>query len=68
MIRRVNDVFLISTRHTDYLFWKMDTGHLEHLYYGPSLGYREDTPDEVIEQDARAMCEKRVFEKGNIIS
>ena len=68
MIRRVNDVFLISTRHTDYLFWKMDTGHLEHLYYGPSLGYGEDTPDEVIEQDARAMCEKRVFEKGNIIS
>lgn len=61
MITILNDtVFCLQTLHTTYLFRKMPSGHLEHLYYGESLGT-------VTEEDARALSEKRGCETGNMI-
>ena len=34
MITVENQLFSLHTRHTSYLFRVMETGHLEHLYYG----------------------------------
>ena len=49
MITILNDtVFCLQTAHTTYLFRKMPSGHLEHLYYGDSLGT-------VTEEDALAL-------------
>lgn len=61
MITILNDtVFCLQTAHTTYLFRKMPSGHLEHLYYGDSLGT-------VTEEDALALSEKRGCETGNMI-
>ena len=68
MIKRCGDCFVLQTPGTTYAFRVMDTGHLEHLYYGASLNWTEDTPDEMILSDCRAMWEKRVFETGNSIA
>ncbi len=37
MIYERDGVFLLETEHTSYLFRVMETGHLEHLYYGSRL-------------------------------
>ena len=37
MITVENQLFSLYTRHTSYLFRVMETGHLEHLYYGRKI-------------------------------
>lgn len=37
MITVENQLFSLHTRHTSYLFRVMETGHLEHLYYGRKI-------------------------------
>lgn len=37
MIRKENDVFILETSNTTYCFRVLETGHLEHLYYGRRL-------------------------------
>ena len=37
MIHYQNGTFILSTAHTSYIFRTMETGHLEHLYYGKKL-------------------------------
>ncbi|MDD5921909.1 MAG: alpha-galactosidase [Eubacteriales bacterium] len=62
MIRILNEsVFCLETKNTAYLFQKLPSGHLEHLYYGASVGH-------VTEEDARALSENRGCETGNMIS
>jgi len=49
MIRVENNIFVLETKETTYLFRVMETGHLEHLYYGKKLvlpaEYLESTVD-----------------------
>ena len=68
MIRRSKNVFVLSTPGTTYLFQVLPSGHLEHLYYGPSLGGFAGKTDEEILQDAKCLEEKRAFPAGNMIS
>ncbi len=67
MIRIAGNVYLLSTPGSSYLFQVLETGHLEHLVYGPAI-CREDQTDAQILQDARALSQKRVFPFGNSIS
>lgn len=55
MITGENGVFALETEQTSYLFRVMDTGHLEHLYYGRKIRFR----------DVSALAEKHSFPPGD---
>lgn len=55
MVTEKNGVFSLETEHTSYLFAVTETGHLEHLYYGRKIHFRDDT----------ALREKHAFAPGN---
>ncbi len=64
MIRERNGVFLLQTANTSYLFRIMDSGHLEHLYYGRKLYIgKPDTP--AWEDGIRALSQK--FSNANSV-
>lgn len=58
MIRRINEFFVLETAHTTYAFRVTETGHLEHMYYGPKITVESG-------EDASALVEKHVFAPGN---
>lgn len=68
MIRIADRVFTLDTPDTTYMFRVLPEGHLEHLYYGASLGDPAEKTDEEIQEDAEALGEKREFPQGNAIS
>ena len=37
MIKVTDNIFTLSTENTTYAFMRLDSGHLEHLYYGPRI-------------------------------
>lgn len=59
MIRREKEYFIIETKNTTYCFRVMETGHLEHLYYGRKISLPEG-------KGAEALIEKQVFIPGNL--
>lgn len=59
MIRQFDHVWVLDTLNTTYCFRKLDTGHLEHLYYGERIAI-----DSVAE--AEALFEKHAFAAGNV--
>ncbi len=58
MVRQLDNVFVLDTRHTTYCFQVLESGHLEHLYYGKKL--RIDRAS-----DVTALAEKQPFPPGN---
>ncbi len=68
MIRVVNNTYILSSRHSAYAFRVTDTGHLEHLYYGPSLGDPGQLSEEALLRSAEVLEERREFPAGNMIS
>ena len=56
MISKKDRLFNLSTNHTTYLFAITETGHLEHLYYGPHLSNQAISVD--------ALAEKRSLNIG----
>ena len=69
MIHESNHYFLLNTNHTSYAFRVMDTGHLEHLYYGKKIRVPK-TGNAVSESGAisiglEALVEKHAFAPGN---
>lgn len=65
MIRVKNNIFVLGTPGTSYLFRLLESGQLEHLYYGASLGYEHLSAEELLEE-AEALSEKREFPAGNM--
>jgi len=61
MIRQLEDVFVLDTKHTSYCFQILPSGHLEHLYYGKRIRIEQAS-------EADALKEKRVFPTGNSIT
>ena len=57
MIRQIGNSFILDTEHTTYGFRVLETGHLEHLYYGRKI--RSDAAS------LEAIGEKRMFPPGN---
>ena len=58
MIRQLGKAFVLDTENTTYCFRIIETGHLEHLYYGERL-YIES------ESDIDVLVEKHSFAPGN---
>ncbi|MCM1040496.1 MAG: alpha-galactosidase [Ruminococcus sp.] len=58
MIQRKNQCFILETKNTSYCFRVMETGHLEHLYYGRKIRLPE-------EKYVEALVEKHAFPPGN---
>ena len=58
MIRKLDRVFILDTKHTTYCFQVLESGHLEHLYYGKKI--RVDSASEVY-----SLAEKQAFPPGN---
>ena len=59
MIRKENQTFILETNNTTYCFRVMETGHLEHLYYGNRIRLSEQT-------GVDALIEKQTFVPGNL--
>ena len=56
LLKQQNRVFFLSTEHTSYQFGVMETGHLEHLYYGRKIN---------VSGGMDALVEKKAFAPGN---
>lgn len=59
MIRKQNDYYILNTKNTTYCFRVMESGHLEHLYYGRRLFLPEG-------KGIEALMEKQAFVPGNL--
>ena len=75
MIRYQNGTFILSTAHTDYIFRTMETGHLEHLYYGKTLNLLQPAAgdsfvqrDKIFEHTVRALGIKHANLNGCAIA
>ena len=60
MIRQLENVFVLDTKNTTYCFRVMESGHLEHLYYGKRIAIYSAS-------DAAALFEKQSFFSGSSI-
>lgn len=58
MIRQLENVFVLDTLHTTYCFQVLESGHLEHLYYGKKLRIDQAS-------DVASLAEKQPFPPGN---
>ena len=58
MIRQLENVFVLDTNHTTYCFQVLESGHLEHLYYGKRLRIEKAS-------DVKSLAEKQAFPPGN---
>ena len=58
MIRQLGNVFVLDTNHTTYCFQVLESGHLEHLYYGKRLRIEQAS-------DVESLAEKQAFPPGN---
>lgn len=60
MIQVWNKTFVFDTKNTTYCFRVLETGQLEHLYYGRKLVITE-------EEDTASLAEKHAFAPGNTV-
>lgn len=60
MIQVWNKTFVLDTKNTTYCFRVLETGQLEHLYYGRTLVITE-------EEDTASLVEKHAFAPGNTV-
>ena len=58
MIQNLHPFFILHTRRTTYCFRVLETGHLEHLYYGRKITLPKG-------ESAAALTGKHVFAPGN---
>jgi len=69
LIRAIDEkIFILDTPHTSYVFRVLETGHLEHLYYGRRLHFaagREENEGGPSEAVVEALSEKHAFAPGN---
>lgn len=65
MIQKNENSFVLHTRKTSYCFRVLETGHLEHLYYGKRLTFMTDEEGKLAERALEPLAEKHVFAPGN---
>ncbi len=58
MIRQLENVFVLDTKNTTYCFQTLESGHLEHLYYGKKIRIECGA-------DVKSLAEKQAFPPGN---
>ena len=64
MIKRLEDVFWLCTNETSYVLRVLDTGHLEHLYYGRRVSALLPEKRGSL-TGAESLFEKHAFAPGN---
>ena len=71
MIHESNHYFLLNTKNTSYSFRVMETGHIEHLYYGKKIrlpkGMTTLKEGQAQKSGFEAMVEKHAFPPGNTL-
>ena len=60
MIRQLDNIFVLDTLNTTYAFHVLETGHLQHLYYGKKIQINSAL-------EAISLIEKRVVLPGNAV-
>ena len=65
MIIKKDGAWILATPETAYVFRITETGHPEHLYYGPAL---LQIDGDLTSGDIAAMTQRRAFPAGNLIS
>ena len=66
MIREENQTYILETNNTTYCFRVMETGHLEHLYYGRKIRLPQGaTIDALVEKQAFAPGNTNVYNDAN---
>ena len=58
MIKQFENLFVLETAASSYVFRVLESGHLEHLYYGKKLTIENA-------EDAAPLCPTRAFPPGN---
>ena len=58
MIKQFENLFVLETAASSYVFRVLESGHLEHLYYGKRLTIENA-------EDAELLCPTRAFPPGN---
>ena len=58
MIKQLGNLFVLETENSSYIFRVLDSGHLEHLYYGRKVTIQ-------VEEDAEYLYPIRAFLPGN---
>lgn len=58
MIRQSGELFVLHTRNTTYCFRIMETGHLQHIYYGSGITVKD-------EKEAEALYDKHILPPGS---
>ncbi|NTV77716.1 MAG: alpha-galactosidase [Clostridiales bacterium] len=67
MIKKIDQIFLLETQNTSYVFQVLPSGHLEHVHYGAkiTIDLLESSNSNHL---AACMLEKQAFCPGNSIS
>lgn len=65
MIRNEQQFFFLDTQDTTYAFRVMDTGHLEHLYYGKKVTLDAASAQALVEQHAFAPGNTNLYTEKN---
>lgn len=66
MIKKLDNSFILNTKSTTYAFKIMETGHLEHLYYGKKITLADrNSMDPLIEKHAFAPGNTIVYTQEN---
>ncbi|NLZ80862.1 MAG: alpha-galactosidase [Clostridiales bacterium] len=66
VIIKINNSFILHTKNTTYAFQIMETGHLEHLYYGRKITLsNESSMDPLVEKHAFAPGNTVVYTQEN---
>ncbi len=60
MIKQLDNLFVLESKNTTYAFHVLETGHLEHLYYGKKIQINSSL-------EAVSLVEKRVVLAGNAV-
>lgn len=63
MVRETDSYYILDTKRTTYCFRVLDTGHLEHLYYGRKIRLEEGCEEALVEKHAFAPGNTNVYDK-----
>lgn len=65
MIIEKDNYYILHTKNTTYCFRVLDTGHLEHLYYGRKITVDMEEADNWAQSGMEAFAERHTHIPGN---
>ena len=68
MIRQCENTYILETNKTTYCFRVMETGHLEHLYYGRKISLKENALSPLFEKHSFAQGNTNMYNSSSSFS